>query len=430
MTRPLKIMMLVESLTIGGLPNYVLETCRALSAAGHTPVLAHGPGEPPSHLECQGVELLPLAPGPDWDVPEALRRIRGWSPDLIHAHLCSHLPVLQALPSLALPLLRTFHDYTSLCLRMGRRRFPGDRCHRPLGWSCLMFGCAIGSPRPGKRLPHVADVPAKLSEIDLYRSRFDHALVGSQHMRRILLINGFDTQRVSVVPYASRFDAQATGRVSLAPKPSGIPGVDRPLEFLFAGQAVAGKGLTVLVRALGQLPGDWRLTAVTTGPQLPQVKALVERHGLGDRVRFIDWLTQAALGELYRQSDVFVVPSVWDDPGPLVGIESLSLGTPVVAFPVGGLPDYVINGQTGWLAPEVSVKALAGSLHQAMRTAAQLHAIGEQGRAHVAAHHSQQQHIAHLVQIYQESLGLRPPSAQASASVPLTSSMSMQEMSP
>jgi glycosyltransferase involved in cell wall biosynthesis len=430
MTRALKVMMLVESLTIGGLPNYVLETCRALRAAGHTPVLAHGPGTPPSHLECQGVELLPLASGPSWDVPEALGRIRDWGPDLIHAHLCSHLPLLQALPSLGLPLLRTFHDYTSLCLRMGRRRFPGDRCHRPLGWSCVMFGCAIGSPRPGSRLPHVADVPAKLSEVELYRSQFDHALVGSQHMRRILLINGFDAGRVSVVPYASRFDAQATGRVPLAPKPAGTPGVDRPLQFLFAGQAVAGKGLMVLVRALSQLQGDWLLTAVTTGPQLPKVKALVARHGLGDRIRFIDWLTQAALGELYRQSDVFVVPSVWDDPGPLVGIESLSLETPVVAFPVGGLPDYVLDGQTGWLAREVSVKALTRGLHEAMLAGPQLPVIGQRGRAHVAAHHSQQQHIDHLIRIYQEALGLRPRPAQAHTSIVSTASMSMQEVSP
>jgi len=94
------------------------------------------------------------------------------------------------------------------------------------------------------------------------------------------------------------------------------------------------------------------------------------------------------------------------------------------------LPDYVINGKTGWLAPEGSVKALAGGLHQAMRTGAQLHAIGEQGRAHVATHHSQQQHIAHLVQIYQEALGLRQPPAEPATSVRSTSSMSMQEMSP
>jgi glycosyltransferase involved in cell wall biosynthesis len=430
MTRALKVMMLVETLTIGGLPNYVLETCRALSAAGHTPVLAHGPGTPPSHLECQGVELLPLASGPTWDVPEALRRIQAWAPDLLHAHLCSHLPLLQALPSLSLPLLRTYHDYTSLCLRMGRRRFPGDRCHRPLGMSCLMFGCAIGSPRPGKRLPHVADVSGKLQEVELYRSRFDRALVGSQHMRRILLINGFDPQGVRVVPYASRFDAQATGRASMAPKPVGTPGVDRPLQFLFAGQAVAGKGLMVLVRALSKLPGDWQLTAVTTGPQLAKAKALVDHHGLGDRVRFIDWLTQAALGELYRQSDVFVVPSVWDDPGPLVGIEALSLETPVVAFPVGGLPDYVINGQTGWLAHEVSVKALTQSLHQALLAGPQLTAIGRRGRAHVATHHSQHQHIAHLVQIYQEALGHRPRPTQAVVRVHADSSMTMQEVPP
>ncbi|HLD66101.1 MAG TPA: glycosyltransferase, partial [Pseudomonas sp.] len=188
----MRILLLVETLSIGGLPNYVLELARALVERGDTVALAHGGGVVPTFLDCRGVELLALTPE-GFDQPHALapllQRVHDWNPDLLHLHLCSVLPLLQALPELGVPLLRSFHDYTSLCLRRGRRRFPGDRCDRPLGWSCLVQGCLLGAPKPAGRWPSLQNLPAKLAERKAYQG-FSGAVVGSQHMRRVLLLNG------------------------------------------------------------------------------------------------------------------------------------------------------------------------------------------------------------------------------------------------
>lgn len=396
----MKILLLVQSLTIGGLPNHVLDLARALADAGDSVVLVHGSAEVPAHLDLTGVTLMALR----FDQPQAVARaVQAWAPDVAHIHLCSDQPVLDQLRATGIPLVRSFHDYTSMCLRRGRRRFPGDRCQRALSQACALYGCALGAPAPGSRLPQWRSISAKLVERETYR-QFDAAVVGSRHMARVLLDNGFDAQRVQLVPYFCRFDAFASGALPAVPKAPGTPGVDRPLSLLFAGQAVAGKGLKLLVRALAGVAGDWTLTTVASGPDLAPAQAMAQRAGIAHRIDFKPWLPQAALQALYGAADLLVIPSVWDDPGPLVGLEALSMGTPVLAFPVGGIPDYAIDGRTGFLAESVSVAALAATLRRALAGGGDLAELGRRGRDLVAEVHGRRRHVARMHAVYEQAM--------------------------
>lgn len=409
----MRVVLLVETLAIGGLPNHVLDLARALSDAGECVAVAHAGTDVPTHLDTRGIELLALADvGAPLDAPRALARLRQWQPDLVHVHLCSHLELLLALSELRVPLVRSFHDYTSLCLRRGRRRYPGDRCARALGWSCALYGCLLGAPEPGQRLPRLANLPRKLSERARYQ-HFDAALVGSNHMGEVLRINGFAPERITVVPYFSRFDREARGLAEMPEKPAGIPGVTRPLALMFAGQAVAGKGLEVLVRALPAMRGDWRLTAITSGPELERVRALARQLGVDARIEFIEWLPHEALAGHYRRADLFVLPSVWDDPGPLVGIEAMSFATPVVAFAVGGIPDYVLHGRTGFLVAEVSVEALGGQLQRALECGAGLAELGRAGQALVVDRHGRSRHVNTIRSMYGHAAAARAMGLEA-----------------
>ena len=157
----MKILLLVETLTLGGLPNYVLELARALRRAGDTVALLHLDAEAPDHLDFKEVNLLsvdaeqPLA-------PQISALLQGWQPDLVHIHLCSQQEALNALMDSGIPVIRSYHDYTSMCLRRGRRRFPGDRCQRALGLSCALFGCLIGPPAAPGGAPRLMDLRGKL----------------------------------------------------------------------------------------------------------------------------------------------------------------------------------------------------------------------------------------------------------------------------
>lgn len=104
-----------------------------------------------------------------------------------------------------------------------------------------------------------------------------------------------------------------------------------------------------------------RLELVGGGPLLAQVRHLASRYG--GSVRIHGEVAQSQLGALYRAADVFVSASR-NEVGPLAAIEAGLCGVPSVAFRVPGFADRVVDGESGWLAPDHR-----GALGQAMAAA-------------------------------------------------------------
>ena len=123
----------------------------------------------------------------------------------------------------------------------------------------------LSPPRPGSRLPSFANLATRLAERNHYRS-FGASIVTGDHMARTLRRNGFPDARIHVVPYFTRFEAEAADPIP--PRPARYSWGDRPLELLFAGQALPVKGLETLMEALAGLHGDWRLSVLAEGQRL------------------------------------------------------------------------------------------------------------------------------------------------------------------
>jgi len=393
----MKIVLLVERLEIGGLPNYVLALASLLAEAGWEPVVAHGNAALPAHLDLTGIttrHVPGLLSGAD---AEAAAALLAMAPDVVHVHLCGAAGVISRLAASGVPLVRSFHDLTSLCLRLGRRRWAGDRCQRALQWSCVGYGCMISPPRNGGILPHIANVGRKLRERDAYRA-CGVSIACSVFMANTLKLNGFDEDRIHLVPNFSRFDSFASGVAPL--KPAGVPGRDRPFELLFSGQAVGGKGLEVLVAALSGAEGNWRLTVLGDGPRLAPARAEAERLKLQDRIHFAGWVPQANTARHYQSSDLLVIPSIIDEALPLVGLEAMSFGTPLVGFAVGGIPDYLHDDETGVLVETTTAEALRAGLQRAMADADRLKRWGRDARSLVARLHTRAAHLAAILRAY------------------------------
>lgn len=236
-----------------------------------------------------------------------------------------------------------------------------------------------------------------MAERDFYK-KFDAVIAGSRHMSGMLEKNGFNNDRIHTVPYFSRFADQAGNN------PVKAPGAGRPVEFLFSGQAVTGKGLEILIGALAGLEGNWHLTVFSEGPRLPHAKALAQESGVLSSVSFRGWVGQSDLAAAYNKADVFVLPSIWDDPGPLVGIEAMAFGTPVVGFAVGGIPDYVIDNNTGFLVFDVSAAGLHKALQTCLNEPGRLSLLGVEAQKLVKERHGSSQHKANIQVIYKDLL--------------------------
>ena len=120
------------------------------------------------------------------------------------------------------------------------------------------------------------------------------------------------------------------------------------------------KGIDVLIRACAQLPEAATLWIIGDGPEAGRLRDLATTAGVGARVR---WLGLQNYVEPFMQAaDCLVCPSVWAEAAGLVNIEALASGLPVVASAIGGIPEIVSDGTTGFLVPPGDIDALADRL--------------------------------------------------------------------
>ena len=147
----------------------------------------------------------------------------------------------------------------------------------------------------------------------------------------------------------------------------------------FAGRLVALKGVHVLLRAFARLAAELPEARLEIGGEGPEEEALRRQAaalGVGERVAFRGWCSDVA-AEM-RGWDVAVLPSLEEAFG-LAAAEAMACGVPVVASRVGGLPEVVVEGETGFLVAAGDAEALRARLRELAADPALRRAMGAAG---------------------------------------------------
>lgn len=143
-----------------------------------------------------------------------------------------------------------------------------------------------------------------------------------------------------------------------------------PCILMYAGRLVEEKGLRTLFAALALLSGrpGWRLDVIGGGPLESELRALAEREGFADRIRWRGFITQDAMPEVYRSVHVVVLPSEtrtnWKEQFGRVLVEAMASGTPVVGSDSGEIPAVINSCGGGIIFPETDARQLAAALIQ------------------------------------------------------------------
>ena len=221
----------------------------------------------------------------------------------------------------------------------------------------------------------------------------------------------YTSREVTVIP----FSAAIAGRTPESAE-GGTPAARRsgPARVLFVGRLVERKGVHILIRALARVRErlDATLTVIGDGPRAGALKAQAARAGVETAVTFAGYVSEAALADAYRDSDVFVLPAVVDGKGDTEGlgvvlIEALESGLPVIASEAGGIPDIVRHRDTGLLVPPGDAAALAAAIVETVEDDAETRARVRRGRAHAANRFAPARVTDHLVRCYERSLAVR-----------------------
>jgi glycosyltransferase involved in cell wall biosynthesis len=177
-----------------------------------------------------------------------------------------------------------------------------------------------------------------------------------------------------------------------------------PVEVLYVGWIIEAKGVLELLEAARRVP-DARFTLVGPVQQEFVARIAPALEALGDRVRLLPQRPRAQVIELYRAADVFALPT-WREGFPNVVLEAMAAGLPVVATPVGAIPDAVAEGSEGLLVPVRDADALAAAIGRLVADRALRLAMGARARARVEAQFSRRAVVERLGALYDE---LAPP---------------------
>ncbi|MBN2629242.1 MAG: glycosyltransferase [Rhodobacteraceae bacterium] len=168
-----------------------------------------------------------------------------------------------------------------------------------------------------------------------------------------------------------------------APAPAGGP------HLVAIGRFSEQKGFGLLIEAVAlvapDLP-DLHLTLVGDGPMRPQIEAMIAARGLGRKISLSGWLDEARVRAALAGAQALVVPS-FAEGLPVVIMEAMVSGRPVIATSIAGIPELV-TPDCGWLVPAGDVQALAQALRGLAATPIDdLVRMGEAARRRVLARH-------------------------------------------
>ena len=364
-------------------------------------ILTHEEGAPSKMASKPWLQLLAI-PYIINGFIQCLRICRKWKPDVIHAHwpFPHAYIVLGAAKLFKIPLVLNFHGAELLLIR--KKKWVKPLLKFAIGQAQAIFANSSFTASKIKAIrnvnvewsPYGTTLETKDERRQLNKASVATNVVGHDQADQLGLERSDNpkTKEGESLPLAS-----AANAASATPSSGGTPQrpephpVNNKFKILFVGRHIERKGICYLIEAAKYLPKDkFEIRIVGVGDLTEQLKKQAEAVGSessvqsnlachsgaeGDRIHevenfdpapiiFTGKLSPEDLANEYRTANVFVLPAIVDSKGDTEGlgvvlIEAMELGLPIVASNVGGIPDVVIDGESGILVPEKDPVALA-----------------------------------------------------------------------
>lgn len=370
-----------------GEDRVVEQTQRLLASRGITPVML----EAHSATITSPLQRLHAAMTTHYRAASARRTaalIAAHRPDVLHAHNLYPLltpAVLTAARRDGVPTVVTAHSFFLTC-PIATHLAPDDRtctaCLPGAEYHCVTRNC--------RRNLAESVIYAMRSRIArgfrLFVANTNVFIALSDFARSLLIAAGYPAQRIVVLPNAVPLPADRAAHGSY---------------IAFAGRLTRAKGIDVLIDAAQRTGLPMRIAGNPADAEMPRP--------LPDNVTCVGMLTPPQMDEFYRGARMVVVPSRWFEMCPLVVLEAMSHGLPVVASRLGSIPELVVDGVTGVLIAPGDAAALAQRMQHLWDDPAASRQMGEAGRQRIASEFNENDYTDRLLAIYRRAVELGPP---------------------
>jgi glycosyltransferase involved in cell wall biosynthesis len=329
-------------------------------------------------------QQLGRAPHPSFDAFE--RALREERADLFHLHSFTYganAHHVRAARRLGMRAFLTVHTPSLLCMRGTLRRMGREVCDGRVDPSqCVpCYAEHRGVPEPAarvlgagllrlpRRLPMLpgrlgtlvatpALVEARRRDIDGLFADVERVIAVCEWLRTALLANGAAPSHVLM--HRQGVDMPPAGAVRSRPSAT-------PLSIAYFGRAESVKGIDVLIQAVRALPAgvavSLALYVIASSADDQRALQRVRELARGEtRIAVLPAVAPSEVASVMRAHAVIAVPSLWLETGPLVVMEALVLGIPVLGSRLGGIAELVEHEATGWLVPPGDVAAWTAAI--------------------------------------------------------------------
>ena len=320
--------------------------------------------------------------------------IQKGKPDIAHAHLLwggIGPSIFAVLHKHGIPIVHTVHDYRMVCPAYTFRNGHGEVCERCKGghyMECVKGRCAKGSL-----------VQSVLMATEMYyRNRKWHP---AKELDGIIYVSKFAKQK------HEELDPLFAGTVNTVLYNFTKVGEDYPSVekdggyYLYYGRLSHEKGIATLVEAFSGHP-ELKLKVVGTGPIEDEL-----RQKNYPNVEFLGYKTGEELYNIVRNAQFVCVPSEWYENNPMTVVEAYSMGVPVIGARIGGIPEIVDEGKTGFLFESGNVESLEKAVEQSLTVGAEEYgAMKKNALAFAKEHFDSNKYKERLISFYSQVISL------------------------
>lgn len=330
---------------------------------------------------------------------EMRRRIARFKPDLVHIH--NFFPRLS--PSIhyachraQVPVVQTLHNYRLLCPASTFLR-DGKVCEDCLGkaipWPAAQHGCYRQSRGASAAVANMLALHRAAGTWNRTVTRF---IALTEFARRKFVEGGLPAEKIMVKPNFVDPD----------------PGMGRGTGgyALFVGRLSEEKGIRTLLSAWSQLRSGERLKIVGDGPLAREVKSAAAA------MRTVEWLGSRSgdeVQELMGDATVLVFPSICYEGFPLVLVEALAAGLPIIASRLGAMEELIVEGNTGRLFTPRKAGELTTLLEWALSHPEHLKKMRQNARKTFINDYTADTNYARLSEIYKSSTNAIPKKCES-----------------
>lgn len=270
---------------------------------------------------------------------EARKKIRDLikkeKPDIAHLNnIYYHLTpsIIDEIKKFNIPIVMTLHDYKIFCHNYYffdfKKNKPCENCLKGNHYKCMCYKKGLAVNIAGKLETNFHKLRKSYSNVDFF-------IAPSKFMKKVYLKEGYDPKKIAYLPNFISLESSNTKKI-------------RKEDYaVYFARISFEKGIFTLLNSSKLLP-KIHFKIIGDGPEFKNLKDEIRKNKIKN-VELLGFKSGKELKNLISKARFSIAPSLWHENCPYSILESYSLGTPVIASNIGGIPEIIINKKTGLL---------------------------------------------------------------------------------